>query len=240
MLAVLCAGGKGTRLAPLTQFLNKHLAPIGYGELMIDAPLNFMAASGFTEIQLITGTEHAGQVSEYVGDGERYGIRRIDYRIQPKPLGIVDCLRRVEHLIAESTLGVMVMLADNYFSELQTISDVKKNQDSAHCWEFDIGCLDRARSFSQALRNASGEIIDVVEKPKAPSHSRILTGLYYFPTDVNIALTDLMPSRSNGLEITDLLRLYAKRRRLIVHPVSGSWSDLGEWPAWLDFVKSRT
>jgi len=232
MLGIVAAGGSGSRLSPLTRFLNKHLIPCDKETLMIDYPLRFMRNNLFDEIVVVTGSSHASQIVDYVADGERYGFKRVEYAFQPKPSGIADVLKRVSHKYILD--GVMLILGDNYFGDFH-VPELKEGHASA--FEYDIKDIQKAKSFGQIV-NFDGKL-DIIEKPENPAHSKILTGLYYFPSDVFQVVESLKPSARNELEITDLLKIYLKQDRMQSIIVNGSWFDLGEWDSLTKFWKSR-
>lgn len=234
MLTIVAAGGSGTRMAPSTRFINKHLISVGFGELMIDMPLNFLSKYDIHELTIVTGSNHASQICEYVGDGEKYGFTRVEYAFQPKPLGIADVFNRVSHKNTQQ--GVFIILGDNYFSEKQTFNIVPGH---ACVFEYDLGHPARAKAFGQVIRNENGKPISVVEKPKHPTHGKILTGLYYFPDSVFNIVKCLEPSQRGELEITDLIRTYLQRDKIFVNEVVGDWQDLGEHDSWASFVSKR-
>jgi glucose-1-phosphate thymidylyltransferase len=232
MLGVIAAGGKGTRLLPVTKFINKHLVPVRDGKLMIDYPLHMMRELGFSIITIVTGCEHAGQISEHVQDGEAYGFSRINYEVQPAPAGIADVIKRVGHLVDEE--GMLLILGDNYFSHVQK----KPTSFSFACaWEYSLGNVAKAKSFGQIIQKNGKQ--EIIEKPVAPEHDRVLVGLYYFPADVVAHVQQLSPSARQELEITDLLSSYLKKDRLALESVQGAWSDLGEWDSWQTFIAER-
>ena len=131
-LGAIAAGGHGTRMAPATSWVNKHLLPIGNGRLMIDCPLDTLRGMSFDQATIVTGCEHAGQVSEYVQDGHDWGFSRVNYEIQPKPAGIGDVVSRVSHLVGDG--GMFLILGDNYFSVAPCL-DLDVNM--AMVWEYD-------------------------------------------------------------------------------------------------------
>lgn len=239
MIGVIAAGGRGTRMMPVTQWINKHLIPVSNGELMIDQPIGLMSDLGFDWITVVTGCDHAGQVSEYLKDGEKWGFKRINYEIQPKPAGIGDVVKRVSHLVGDK--GMLLILGDNFFacSPTDDLKCLRDDSNSAGCWEYDLHEKEQAKSFGQIIRDDSSSPIEIVEKPKNPTHARILTGMYYFPKDVVQKVADLTPSARNELEITSLLDMYLKEKRLKVFSVKGWWCDLGEWGQWKEFVSRQ-
>lgn len=239
MIGVVAAGGKGTRMKPVTYWINKHLIPVGKGKLMIDYPVEHLATM-FMEVTVMTGCEHAGQISEYLKDGTAYGIKRINYEVQPSAAGIADVVKRVSHLIdGQNTFGMVLILGDNYFSQPQLKKVTEGDPQRAIAFEFDLGDEKSARSFGQAVRDEAGKVVDIVEKPKKPTHARVLTGLYYFPADVVSYVESLRPSQRDELEITDLLREYLEKDRLDIQEVSGYWQDLGEWDSWAEHVSNQ-
>jgi glucose-1-phosphate thymidylyltransferase len=236
MLTICACGGSGTRMAPATRFINKHLLPVGYGDLMIDMPLRFLAMHHVDELTIVTGSNHATQICEYVGDGEKYGFTRVDYHFQPKPLGIADVFNRVSH--KDVSDGVTIILGDNYFSDPQGMG-LTFLPGFAYVWEFDLGDIEKAKAFGQVIRDDHGLPTSIVEKPKIPTHGKILTGLYHFPSSVFDVVKCLEPSQRGELEITDLIKTYLERNRLHVLQVEGEWADLGEHDAWAGFVAGR-
>jgi glucose-1-phosphate thymidylyltransferase len=190
---------------------------------------------GFEGVTIVTGSKHATQICEYVGDGDRYGFTAVDYAFQPKSAGIADVLKRISHKGTEH--GVLLILGDNFFSHAQKLSIL--NKDRAACWEFDIGDPVLARRFGQVLRDSQGSAEYIVEKPSSPVHGRILTGLYYFPADVFKYVEEMEPSARGELEVTGLLDMYLRINRLDVLAVEGHWMDLGEWPSLEEFISKR-
>jgi len=235
MKAIIAAGGSGTRMSPSTKWMNKHLIPLLNGELIIDKPIKFFRHHHIDEVTVVTGANHAAQIVEYIGDGQQYGFKRVEYAFQAKPAGISDILNRISH--GDTDDGVLLLLGDNYFSAMQTsILELSDSPNFAACWEYDIGNAELAKRFGQYVETTSGPRI--IEKPEQPVHSRILTGLYFFPADVFNKVAKLSPSARGELEITDLLQMYLRENKLEVHTVEGEWADLGEWESLKAFVKS--
>jgi glucose-1-phosphate thymidylyltransferase len=241
LVAMVAAGGTGSRMAPATKFINKHLLPCGKGKLMIDFPLNHLKELGFKQIQIVTGSVHAGQISEYVGDGEAHGFEQVEYRIQPKAAGIADCVRRAGPLKEDDQL--LLLLGDNYFSKPQTStgrSAIIKNTLSAQAWQYSLGDESKAKAFGQAQWDNSASRWRIIEKPQSPVGDKILTGMYCFPSDVTTVVETLKPSGRGELEVTDLLDYYAGHYRLKINEVEGDWVDLGVWEEWGKFVGDYT
>src|SRR5919199_2430165 len=107
---VILAGGKGTRLHPLTRITNKHLLPI-YDRPMVAWAIEALVSAGVTELMLVTGGTHAGEFLRLLGNGHEWGIDRLFYAYQERPGGIAEALGLAERFVAGER--VCVMLADN-------------------------------------------------------------------------------------------------------------------------------
>jgi glucose-1-phosphate thymidylyltransferase len=232
--AVIAAGGNGTRLAPITYFVNKCLAPVGKEKLMIDLPINFFKYHGIKDVTILSGANHIDQFVKYIGDGSSKELNSVDYVVQPEPLGIADIFKRIKKDGCEE--GILLILGDNFFSHKQAVLSPYFKGMSAFAWEFDCGSTDAAKSFGQVVYS-DGKPFDIIEKPEHPQHSRILTGLYYFPFDVFEKVAKLEPSQRNELEITHLLKMYMNEGRLSVEQVTGKWADLGQWDTYMSFLR---
>src|ERR687897_1568654 len=112
MKGVILAGGKGTRLHPLTRITNKHLLPI-YDRPMVTYAIEALVQAGITEIMLVTGGTHAGEFLRLLGNGHEWGIDRLSYAYQERPGGIAEALGLAERFADGDK--VVVVLADNVF-----------------------------------------------------------------------------------------------------------------------------
>jgi glucose-1-phosphate thymidylyltransferase len=236
MNVVVACGGEGTRMLPITSYLNKHLIPIGNRELMIDAPIRLLIQNSFVlcDLNIVTGSEFAHQVIEHVDRTVGQTFKHIHYSIQPKSAGIADVIKRVPAINGNSCL---LILGDNYFENLDI--HIGHHHNNAICWLYDVGSIEKAKSFGQIFFDDTGAPKEIVEKPQNSTSSEIITGLYYFPEDVMNKITKLTPSARNELEITSLLDIYLKEGRLDVRRVGGKWFDLGEWNSLDEYLKWR-
>lgn len=237
MKVCIAAGGDGTRMAPVTHWVNKHLIPVGTNELMLDLPLKFLRMHKIKEVTIVTGSKHASQIVDHVQDGVGHGFERVDYAFQNNSFGISDVLKRISHNGCDG--GILLILGDNYFEKAQPMIDELSHSDMAVCWEYDVGDPDLARRFGQVIRNPEGTPVAIEEKSAYPMHGKILTGLYYFPSDVFEYVEQLTPSKRGELEITSLLDMYLQQGRLDVLSVNGEWADLGEYQSWGEFISKR-
>jgi glucose-1-phosphate thymidylyltransferase len=224
MKGVLLAGGNGTRLAPLTDVVNKHLLPV-YDKPMILYPLATLKRAGVTDIVLVTGGEYLGRFMEFLGDGSKFGVS-LTYHVQEKAGGIGEALGLCEAFADGEE--VSVILGDNIFGE-----DFVPQKSGYGCTVFLKEVLhDEAKRFGCAV--VQGEkVVDVEEKPKNPKSTLAMTGYYIFSTDVFNSIKKLKPSARDELEITDVINTYVKQNDCGFSEVKGYWSDAGTFDSLL-------
>jgi glucose-1-phosphate thymidylyltransferase len=223
MKGIILAGGKGTRLFPLTQVISKQLLPI-YDKPMVYYSLSTLLLAGIREILLISSPSALPQFQQLLGSGEKWGLT-LSYAEQQHPNGIADSF-----LVAESYFGqekVCLILGDNIFFG-QDLS--AKLQLAA---KLDQGAL----IFAYQIKNPNqygvvefdnlGYATNIEEKPKIPKSNFAVPGLYFYDSKVWGYAKELIPSKRNELEITDLNLRYIRESTLKVHV-------LGRGTAWLD------
>ncbi len=216
---VICAGGLGTRLAPLTNITNKHLLPI-YNKPMVLYPLQTLVRAGVNEIMIVTGPEFAHQFVKLLGSGAAYGVN-ITYRIQDNPGGIADALYMARDFVGNDNCAVV--LGDNIFDE---------DFSPAFC-SFNSGATvfyketENARAYGVLEIDALGKVLSIEEKPSAPKSKLAQVGLYLFDHRVFDVIHNIHPSARGELEITDVTDAYRHNDELVARQVSGSWWDAG-------------
>ncbi|MCR4311607.1 MAG: sugar phosphate nucleotidyltransferase [Candidatus Taylorbacteria bacterium] len=224
MKGVLLAGGTGTRLAPLTSVVNKHLLPV-YNKPMILYPLDTLKRAGVTDIMLVTGPEHIGRFIEFLGDGAKYGVN-LTYRIQEKAGGIAEALGLCG-AFAEGE-DVHMILGDNIFSQT-FIAKKSKYGCTVFLKPVDVTS---ARSFGCAMTK-DDKVIYVEEKPKDPKSTLAVSGYYIFSLKAFEFIKSLKPSARGELEITDLIDFYVKNDDCGFSMIDGYWSDAGTFDSLL-------
>jgi glucose-1-phosphate thymidylyltransferase len=237
---VILAGGKGTRLYPLTRITNKHLLPI-YDRPMVTYAVEALVNAGITDIMLVTGGTHAGEFFRLLGNGHAHGIDRLLYAYQEEEGGIADALGLSERFVDREP--VAVMLADNVFERsVQSIAEnfesqpsgarivLSRSDDPEHLRHLGVAELDGDR------------VIGIDEKPEAPKSPYAVTGLYFYDAAVWDMLPTLEPSARGELEITDVNNWYIGRGEMQYDVLDGFWGDAGEsidaYYAVNDFVRS--
>ncbi|MDA1194639.1 MAG: sugar phosphate nucleotidyltransferase [Planctomycetota bacterium] len=226
---VLLAGGNGTRMLPLTRDRNKHLLPV-HMRPMIDYALGTLLGMGLSDILVVTGRKHMGQVVDVLGSGAEYGAGvEFTYRVQDEARGIADALALARPFAAGRRLSVM--LADNVLNDdtPRTALRAFAEAEPPHAVNF-LTEVDDAAAYGVA-RLEDGRIVEILEKPAQPPSRLAVTGLYLYPTDAFDFIAGLTPSARGELEISDLNNHYARAGRLEHYVVRG-WFDAGEPEPW--------
>ncbi len=236
---LICAGGEATRLGELTRATNKHLLPVGSWS-MVYYPLQLLQLSGITDVLLVTGKGHAGQMIDLLGDGRiapRGGgepILELDltYKVQTEPGGIAQVVGMARDFASGSPL--VVVLGDNIFEYSQAASLQEWAEDPSRARIFVTEVRD-PENFGVVVYDDSGGVADIVEKAgtvdlryESPPSADAVVGLYCYPPDVFDVIERLEPSSRGELEITDVNRHYALANRLDATEVVGWWEDAGK------------
>ncbi len=223
MKGILLAGGRGTRLYPLTRAVSKQLLPI-YDKPMVYYPLSVLMTAGARDILLVTNPGDAGQFRALLGGGERLGVK-IRYAVQPFPLGIADALRIGEEFLEGQRC--ILALGDNLFvgGGLETALQKAAAEPDAAIFTVPVK---RPEQFGVAEVLPDGTVCSLEEKPRCPRSNLAVPGLYFYPPDCAARAKTLRPSARGELEITDLNRQYLQEGRLKAIPLAGvRWLDTG-------------
>ena len=193
MKGIILAGGHGSRLYPLTKIFNKSLLPI-YDKPMIYYPLQTLKQIGITEICIVSGKEHCGQIMNQLGSGEEYEVD-ITYRVQEKPGGIAQALGLCREFAGRD--NVYVCLGDNIFED--DFSDLKLNYFDSWCHIFLKEVPDPERFGVPVFQGMDRHLIKIEEKPEKPMSDYAVTGLYVFDNNVWNIIRELKPSERGEL-----------------------------------------
>jgi glucose-1-phosphate thymidylyltransferase len=223
MKGIVLAGGLGTRLRPLTLITNKHLLPV-YNKPMVYYPIEMLVAAGITDIMLVTGGTSAGDFLRLIGNGEEFGLSRINYAYQKGEGGIAEALGLARDFVGNDQM--VVVLGDNIlqYGICAGVAAFAKQPSYAriflkavdHPWEYGIAEIESQR------------IVRIIEKPKNPPSNLAVIGVYMYPADVFDIIATLEPSKRGELEITDVNNAYLQRGGLAYEIVEGWWLDAGE------------
>jgi len=226
MKGVVLAGGKGTRLHPLTRITNKHLLPI-YDRPMVTYAVEALIGAGVKELLLVTGGTHAGEFFRLLGDGHEYGIERLSYAYQEREGGIAEALGLAERFAVEEPIAVV--LADNVFehSIRPAIESFEKQKKGARILLAHIDDPEHLRHLGVAELDGD-RVVKIVEKPEEPASEYAVTGVYLYDASVFEVIPTLQPSGRGELEITDVNNWYVEQGAMTYEIVEGFWGDAGE------------
>ncbi len=227
MKGILLAGGRGTRLLPLTKITNKHLLPI-FDKAMIEYPLKTLLSAGIKDILIISGREHAGDFIEYLGSGSDHGAN-FTYRVQVQAGGIAHALALAEDFVGKDSMTVI--LGDNIFEE-NFKNKLKNFRKGAKVFLKKVP--DPHRFGVATLKGKT--VTKIVEKPKEPESDFVTTGLYQYDSDVFKIIKRLKPSWRGELELTDVNNAYIKRGAMKAEIVDGFWSDAGTFDSMVKSI----
>lgn len=222
---IILAGGKGTRLHPITLGICKQLLPV-YDKPMIYYPLAVLMQAGIREILIISTPEDLPRIEQLFGAGEDLGLT-LSYAAQEAPNGIPEAFLIGEHFIGDQ--NVALILGDNLFYS-HDFSHLLKSRSAFQTGAQIFACeVKDPERYGVLAFDSQGNVIDIVEKPQAPPSRYAVTGLYFYDNHVVDIAKQLKPSSRGEFEITDINRLYLKRGALHVHLFNRgfAWLDMG-------------
>jgi len=218
---IVLAGGKGTRLYPLTKVTNKHLLPVGKYP-MIYHPILKLKQAGIANICIVTGKEHMGDVVNLLGSGRDFGLQ-FTYRVQEEAGGIAQALSLAEGFVGSSRC--VVILGDNIFED-KIVQQVRKFVKQASGARVLLKEVSHPERFGVAEIKGN-KLVSIEEKPLHPKSSYCVTGIYMYDSNVFKWIKRLKPSKRGELEITDVNNTYIMNNEMTYDFLSGWWSDAG-------------
>lgn len=240
------AGGSGTRLYPITKGISKQLLPI-YDKPMVYYPISVLMLAGIREILIISTPQDLPAFKRLLGDGSDYGVK-FSYAEQSSPNGLAEAFVIGEKFIGEDS--VCLVLGDNIFYGQgftgMLLEAVQRTEQEQRATLFGYAVPDPER-YGVVTLNEQGEVLELTEKPLAPTSNIAVTGLYFYPNRVVELAKSLQPSARGELEITDLNRLFLQQQTLHLQLLGRgfAWLDTGtheslyEATAYVKAVESR-
>ncbi len=232
MKGIILAGGKGTRLYPVTKVVCKQLLPV-YDKPLIYYPLSVLMLAGIKEILIISTPEDINKFKDLFSDGSQLGIK-IEYNVQEQPRGIADAF-----IVGESFIGddnCCLILGDNiFYSDGLSIilKEVAQKKEGATVFGYHVR---NPEMYGVVEFDSDGKVLSIEEKPRQPKSNYAVVGLYFYDNKVIEIAKNLKPSARGEIEITDINNEYLKRGELHVRLFGRgfAWLDTGSFVSMAD------
>jgi glucose-1-phosphate thymidylyltransferase len=239
MKGIILAGGKATRLFPITKGVCKQMLPV-YDKPMIYYPLSVLMLAGIKDILIISTPKDTPRFKDLLGNGSSLGIK-LSYAVQKAPRGIAESLVIGEKFIGHDS--VCLVLGDNIFygpnlgNLLRECSSLK---DGAVIFGYYVKDPKR---YGVIKTDGKGKVMSIQEKPKNPKSNYAVTGIYFYDSKASSIVKNIKPSKRGELEITDLNNEYLKKGKLKVKLFGRgyAWLDTGTHDSLIDasiFIKT--
>lgn len=223
MKGIILAGGKGTRLFPLTIAISKQMLPV-YDKPMVYYPLSMLMLAGIREVLVISTPDALPAFRELLKDGSQWGMK-FEYAEQAEPRGLADAFLVGREFIGDSP--VCLILGDNIFYGEGMISLLQKCaalKEGAFIFGYRVNDPER---YGIVEFDANEKVISLEEKPEKPRSNFAVPGIYFYDSQVVKFAEAVKPSARGEIEITDLNKIYLERGQLRV-------KVFGRGVAWLD------
>ena len=222
---IILAGGKGTRMSPLTKAVNKQLLPI-YDKPLIFYPLSILMLANIRDILIIVNKGQLNQYKKILPDGKNLGIK-ITYKEQIYPRGLPEAFILGEKFINKE--NVALILGDNFFYGQSLTDQLQKNTKLKKGARIVLHKVNKPELYGVAKVNNKNKVILIKEKPRKYISDLAITGLYFFDNSVVKFAKELKPSKRGELEIVDLIDKYKQRNKLSADLIGrgGAWLDTG-------------
>lgn len=225
MKGIILAGGKGTRLYPMTKVISKQLLPL-YDKPMIYYPLSTLLLAGIKEILIISTPESISLYEDLLGDGSKLGIS-LEYIVQDQPKGLAEAFILGEDFIGKDS--VCLILGDNVFygqDLTKSVKNAKKLKFGARIFGYPVK---NPCDFGVVEFDDNNMVLSIEEKPKFPKSQYAVPGLYFYDNNVVEIAKNIVPSDRGELEITAINNEYLRSGQLdvVLFGRGMAWFDTG-------------
>ncbi len=225
MKGIVLAGGRATRLRPLTKITSKQLLPV-YDKPMIYYPIETLIQGGIKDILIIMAPEYAGQFLNLLGSGREMGVK-FSYEIQDEPRGLADAFRVGANFIGRDS--VTMILGDNIF-DYNFAHSIKNFKSGARIFAKEVHDPER---FGVVEFDENNKALSIEEKPEHPKSNFAVAGMYIYDNQVIEIAQNVQPSARGEIEITDINNVYLQKGELTVDTIDGIWEDAGTFDSLL-------
>lgn len=232
MKGIILAGGRGTRLYPLTMSISKQILPV-YDKPMIYYPLSVLMLANIREILIISTERDLPVFKELLKDGSEFGLK-LEYKVQEKPNGLAEAFIVGEEFIGDD--NVALILGDNIFygsGFTGLLEEMSKIEDGAAIFGYPVK---DPRAYGVVEFDETGKAISLEEKPENPRSNYAIPGLYFYDNTVVEKAKNVKPSARGEIEITTVNEMYLSEGKLNVKNLGRGiiWFDTGTHEALLE------